>query len=1278
MATLVLQAAGSTFGSAVGGPFGALVGRTLGAVAGAVIDRALFGGGRDVETPRLTTLAGLASTEGAPVPRVYGRARIGGQLIWATRFIETASSSRSGSSGGKGGPATTTYAYAGNFAVGLCEGPIALVRRVWADGRELDLTQITMRLHRGTPDQEADPLIVAKEGAANAPAYRGLAYLVFENMPLADYGNRIPQLSFEVVRTVDGLADMVRAVDLIPGSSEFAYAVEPRLRNFWGVTTTENHHVAYAQSDWTASLDALQALCPNLKSVALVVAWFGDDLRAGSCSIAPRIEDAAKPMLGADWQVAGLTRANARLVSRVDGRPAFGGTPTDDAVVAAIRDLHRRGLSVVFYPFVMMDIAQGNAMPDPRNGASTQAPYPWRGHIVSAAADRTAAVRSDAQHFFGSATPAGAEWSYRRFILHYAQLCASVGGVEGFLVGSELPGLTRRLDETDTSPGAAQIAQLAADAKALLPGAKISYAADWTEYGALVSNDARDIRFPLDIIWSSPAVDFIGLDVYAPLSDWRHEPDHLDGEIARSVHDRDYLVSRVGAGEAFDFCYVSDEARALQSRTPITDGAYGKPWIFRQKDLVGWWSNRHVERVGGVERTSATAFMPKSKPIWFVETGCPAVDLGANAPNVFPDAKASDAELPHFSNGARDDLMQTRALEAIVTRFDARVQGHDPSWNPVSPIYAGRMVDPDRIFIWAYDARPFPAFPLLSDVWTDAPNWDTGHWLNGRLEAVPMDRLVRAILSDMLEADWPELPQIDGMADGYVVDRLVSARGALEPLCAVFGFDATISGGRISFRDRREARVHAIAQDDIVPARDGNLVSAVRADESELPHELALSFTDGDEDYRPASAVSRRLEGGSRRVSETETPLVLSRGQAQRLTDIWLQDLWVARETVSLSVRPGLLALEVGDLVTLPFADGARAFRIQRLADGASRELTCRAVDPAIYDHATPALVRRAMPAPRRPGPAHVEVLDLAIARGEPPALHYLAIFADPWPGSMALWRATGAASFDLVGTIARPALIGETLDDLGPGPPGLFDRANAVRIRLPSGALQSASDTEVLAGRNRLALNGPDGEAEIVAFGRAELVAPGTYRISHLLRGLGGQEALAARVLPAGATAVVLDDALVPIASGLDALGVSTRYRIGPASRDHADVSYVEIVTSAGPRALRPYAPVRARARCTQEGIEISFIRRGRIQADGWEALEIPLGESTETYRIEILSNGLVRRSLTSAAPVVLYRAEDLAADFQGPVASLDCRIVQMSDAVGRGFPLETRLALS
>ena len=217
---------------------------------------------------------------------------------------------------------TTTYSYFANFAVGLCEGPIAAVMRIWADGKPLDLTGLTVRIYRGDEGQTPDALIVAKEGAGNAPAYRGLAYVVFERLPLENFGNRIPQLSFEVVRPVGKLETMVRAVTLIPGTTEFGYepqtvvadarprpvgAGEPPCR-----LCRVRHRGGARRS---------AGICPNLERVAIVVAWFGNDLRAGECVLKPASKSTTKADLS-DGLVGGRHRPHRRARGLDVRRPA--------------------------------------------------------------------------------------------------------------------------------------------------------------------------------------------------------------------------------------------------------------------------------------------------------------------------------------------------------------------------------------------------------------------------------------------------------------------------------------------------------------------------------------------------------------------------------------------------------------------------------------------------------------------------------------------------------------------------------------------------------------------------------------------------------------------------------------------------------------------------------------------------------------------------------------------------------------------------------------------
>ena len=230
-------------------------------------------------------------------------------------------------------------------------------------------------------------------------------------MPLASFGNRIPQLSFEVTRAVDDFNQKVRAVCLIPGAGEFVYTSQSVSRKVGLATNvSENVHTRQGGSDWDVALDQLQAILPNVGAVSLIVGWFGDDLRAGTCTIRPGVDAADKVTAPLAWSVAGQSRASAHLVSSVDGRAAYGGTPSDETVVAAIQDLDARGIAVTVAPFIFMDVAAGNALTDPYTGAASQPLYPWRGRITCSPAsgqpgspDKTGAAATQVAAFIGSA-----------------------------------------------------------------------------------------------------------------------------------------------------------------------------------------------------------------------------------------------------------------------------------------------------------------------------------------------------------------------------------------------------------------------------------------------------------------------------------------------------------------------------------------------------------------------------------------------------------------------------------------------------------------------------------------------------------------------------------------------------------------------------------------------------------------------------------------------------------------------------------------------------------
>lgn len=296
------------------------------------------------------------------------------------------------------------------------------------------------------------------------------AYVVFEELPLANYGNRLPQLSFEIFRPLadpDTAEGLTQAVTMIPASGEFTYATEGIRKGSSGEQTPENLNALSDTADMVVALDRLQAMAPKVESVSLVVAWFGNDLRAGECQIRPGVEYAEKTTSPKTWSVNGVSRAAAHLVSRDDkDRPVYGGTPADFAVVQAIKEMKARGLRVTFYPFLLMDVPPGNTLPNPYSDSAAEAgqpAFPWRGRITCSPAagfagsvDKTATAAAHVAAFFGSAdtsdfavsgetvssTGAAGDWGLRRMVLHYAHLCAAAGGVDAFLIGTEMRGLT--------------------------------------------------------------------------------------------------------------------------------------------------------------------------------------------------------------------------------------------------------------------------------------------------------------------------------------------------------------------------------------------------------------------------------------------------------------------------------------------------------------------------------------------------------------------------------------------------------------------------------------------------------------------------------------------------------------------------------------------------------------------------------------------------------------------------------------------------------------------
>ncbi len=1290
MATIVLSAVGGAAGASVGGSLlglsGAVIGRAAGAVVGRMIDQRLLGlGSEAVETGRIDRLRLTGASEGSPIARQWGRVRVAGQVIWASRFLEDSTTT----GGGKGSPQpeVTEFSYSISLALALGKGEILGVGRVWADGEEIDRTGMQMRVYTGSDDQLPDPKMEAVEGQGMVPAYRGTAYVVFEELDLGRFGNRVPQFSFEVLRAADApdvsvLSELLRGVALIPGTGEYSLATTPVHYDFGpGEKEPINVNSPAGGTDLEVSLDALTTELPRCDAVAMVVSWFGDDLRAGQCELRPKVEQGDFDGVGMSWRVSGLARDAAEEIAEYEGRPVYGGTPSDAAVIEGIEAIHARGQEVLFYPFLLMEQLEGNGLPDPWSDADEQPPLPWRGRITTSIApgrdgtpDRSAVAEDEVAAFFGQAQPGDfsvsggvvqydgpEEWSLRRMILHYAHLCAAAGGVEAFCIGSEFRSLTQIRGEDDSFPAVEALRALAQDVRAILgDDCKISYAADWSEYFGYDAGGGNRY-FHLDPLWADEAIDFIAIDNYMPLSDWRDGDDHLDADWG-SIYDLAYLEANVAGGEGYDWFYEGEQARAAQRRTPITDGAYGEPWIWRYKDLLNWWSREHFERRDGVRAEEPTAWEPRSKPFWFTEYGCAAIDKGTNQPNKFLDPKSSESQLPYHSNGRRDDYIQMQYLRAMNAYWD------DPSNNPVSEVYGGPMVDMDRAFVWAWDARPFPRFPGNTELWTDGENWARGHWLIGRAAAQPLDAVVAEICRDA-GLRHVDVSGLHGLVRGYDVPSVETARAALQPLLLAHGIEVVERGGALRFAMRgRTAPVRIDPERLALSGEDGGGLETARAPQAETAGRVQLTHVEAEGDFEARAAEAVIADEPTTTVARTELPLVLTRAEGRAAVERWLAEARAARDTARFALPPSS-GLGAGDLIEFEGEDGLRRYRIDRAESAGALEMEAVRVESEIY---TPSDAAEEPVTPRRfnaPVPVDPVFLDLPLLTGdEVPHAPHVAATARPWPGSVAVYSSREDNGYTLNTLLERRAAIGVSETPLMRAAPGRWDRGPRLRVRMPGAALESVSRGALLDGANLLAIgSGSDDRWELLQFAEAELMESDTHELSMRLRGQLGTDAVMPDAWPVGSTVVLIDGALAQIELARSARSLVRHYRIGPARRSLDDPSYVHEVRAFDGIGLRPYSPVHLRAERNASGdVAAQWIRRTRIDGDSWSGRDVPLGEESESYLLRILLGGAVAREVVVSEPEWVYPQSAQQED--GTEAGFTLAVAQISERFGAG----------
>ena len=606
--------------------------------------------------------------------------------------------------------------------------------------------------------------------------------------------------------------------------------------------------------------------------------------------------------------------------------------------------------------------------------------------------------------------------------------------------------------------------------------------------------------------------------------------------------------------------------------------------------------------------------------------------------------------------------MQMQVLRAVADYWD------DGAVNPVSPVYGGRMVDTSRMFVWAWDARPYPAFPSQLKVWSDGENYLRGHWLNGRAASCDLASVVREICAGagIGEVDVSELY---GLVRGYVVDGAGTARVALQPLMLALGFDAYEREGRLIFRNR-DGRVGAVLDPDALAVSEdlSGLVEHVRAPEAEIAGRLRLNFTEADADYETRGAEAIFPDEATHTVSQSEVPMVLTRGEGRAIVERWLAEARIARDRARFALPPSAMEVSTGDVVSLPVPSGTARFRVDRVEREAFQQIEAVRVEADTYVAGQTVEEIPPVPEARVPGPVYPLFLDLPLMRGdEVPHAPHVAVTATPWPGAVAVYASGSEDGFAVNTVVTGGAVIGETETPLAAAPAGVWDRGAPLRVRVYGGALSSAEPGAMLNGANLMAIGAPGGpDWELFQFSRADLVGEEVYELSLRLRGQAGTDALMPPVWPVGSEVVLISPQVVQIDHASSLRGVERLYRAGPGALPVDDAAYVERILAFEGVGLRPYAPVHLTAARQGGDLAVSWVRRTRIDGDGW-GTEVPLGEAFERYLVQVIAGGNIRREVEVSAPAWTYPAADQAAD--GVTAPFTVAVAQISDRFGPGL---------
>lgn len=1221
------------------------------------------------EGPRLEDRSLTTSTYGETIPIGYGTALFTGNVIWGRDIREDAVTTDIG----KGNPfslgTNTVYYYYATLAIGICEREMADLIRIYADGKLIykkddntvteRMAGLDFRFYRGTEDQEPDPLIASDYATGETPGYRGLCYIVINDLPLEDFGNRIPQFQFVVAATVNqGTYRSVRFD--IPEDRDRPFlntqeqAVYDRSRNvvYMGAFTNnvpsfDPHFIVAVDAStgdrkFALTIDELNTQVASLFVLGTNV--FGNYGRMQS----PFPDDEPNIIVGGDTPYLVLIEQGG-----------FGGVHMfiEKDMMRVIGTTYAGGLgenSVILYT------SNGDAFPYYKSSRTAQVVDVRSGFLTT--------------YFFVGYTGGLLNGQYWTPEDQASPLKGASRG-RGYFLLTALPNFFPYLHNSHVMNSR--------DGSFGCHGSVIGYRGD----------GFTDVYTVQRLQFSIPSVFNIV----------RHRI-YYDGSFSDVVMNCDIMVTGFNPGGSYspDFGTPFFADWQCASLVGLRYDQASDTLVVDTEQNTGTFSAPHIMR--GFACNSTATGQPTLDLKWEFRGYQLPSSIHDSASKTSPDGTAlilKEGESAAQANFYVLDI-DTGAIQQIDLTQGVweDENGHGVSNYGPSSIWDGpnsRYMALERIFnvSWMYIEPPVTrGAETLQTVVEDI-------CLRSRLTAADIDATALATKN----------------VRGYPVQQEMSFRAALEPLAAVYNFYGVEKDGKIVFQFKDGTTDRTIPEDDLVDQGEGNVVfEEGRGQDADLPRALYFTYQSAEDDWldERSTQVARRISFPNPAMQATaelkmEVALTLTDLEAQEVTQRILYENWLSQERFKFQLPHRYVSLLPNDVLGVTAEDRAESIRIDKVSISATLEVEVegRVVEGEVY-----ALNVQPVSQIGSPNIGRDTVIGTTVSRAigfvlDVPYLQegaqndtqalYLFAAGKPIAYGGAFVGAAVAVSANAQPFVFRTQVTSEmawgqlvtTMPDI-PGVDWNSVQEESIDVIVYAGASYFASVTQddmIQNNANTAILFEPNtGKVEVIGFRDVEFVT-GTggaiyYRLTGFMRGKRGTDTMA-RGYSSTTYIIIANQAWIngfyePVAL----LNADAAYKVVPLGGVADNFTQTDITYEH--RALKPWAP------CHPTIIEddpsvgnwtITFERRTRYNG-GWQDFlgEVPLNEAGEAFSIDILSGpgGTVVRTINTQTTSFRYTEAMAIADYgSGFPNTLYCKIYQISGTIGRGFANEYALSL-